>query len=292
MFQSVKVWGFRKYYTVVSFLAWRGHRREPAYSELTLTSGPTPLRARLYPNERGAGKPLIVYLHGGGWVIGDLKNYQPFCQELSHITGHSVVALEYRLAPEHPFPAAPDDCLAATRELAARANELAPCNGRLVIAGDSAGGNLATSTCLEIDGDARNSIVGELLIYPATDHYTAGFGSYVEKATGHRLTAGLMHWFWDTCLADLPATSPEAQRAFPLRSTALASLPPTLLVTAEDDPLRDEGLAYAEKLREAGVAVNYHHFDRAEHGFACTGGPGPDFNLLMAQINSWLAQLG
>lgn len=291
MLQAIKVWLFRCYYSFISFWAWRRGSRKIAHRPLTISTGSTPLRARLYANEQGATKPLIVYFHGGGWVIGNLANYQPVCQELSNSTGHSVIAIEYRLAPEHPFPAAPDDCLAATRNLATRAGELAPCNGRLVIAGDSAGANLATCTCLDIDGGARESIVGELLIYPATDHYMAGFGSYVEKASSQALTTGLMHWFWDTYLADLPAEAPAAQRAFPQRSGELSSLPPTFLVTAENDPLRDEGKAYAGQLQQAGVPVSYHHFDNADHGFACSEGPTADFRLLMAQITAWLEQL-
>ena len=291
MMQAIKVWLFRWYYSFISFWVWRRGSRKIAHRALTISTGSTPLRARLYANEQGATKPLIVYFHGGGWVIGNLANYQPVCQELSNSTGHSVIAIEYRLAPEHPFPAAPDDCLAATRDLATRAGELAPCNGRLVIAGDSAGANLATCTCLDIDGAARESIVGELLIYPATDHYTAGFGSYVEKASSQALTTGLMHWFWDTYLADLPAEAPAAQRAFPQRSGELSSLPPTFLVTAENDPLRDEGKAYAGQLQQAGVPVSLHHFDNADHGFACSEGPTADFRLLMAQITAWLEQL-
>lgn len=291
MLQAIKVWLFRCYYSFISFWAWRRGSRKIAHRPLTISTGSTPLRARLYANEQGATKPLIVYFHGGGWVIGNLANYQPVCQELSNSTGHSVIAIEYRLAPEHPFPAAPDDCLAATRNLATRAGELAPCNGRLVIAGDSAGANLATCTCLDIDGGARESIVGELLIYPATDHYMAGFGSYVEKASSQALTTGLMHWFWDTYLADLPAEAPAAQRAFPQRSGELSSLPPTFLVTAENDPLRDEGKAYAGQLQQAGVPVSLHHFDNADHGFACSEGPTADFRLLMAKITAWLEQL-
>lgn len=291
MLQAIKVWLARWYYSFISFWAWRRGSRKIAHRGLTIPGGSTPLRARLYANAQGATKPLIVYFHGGGWVIGNLANYQPVCQELSNSTGHSVIAIEYRLAPEHPFPAAPEDCLTATRDLATRAGKLAPCNGRLVIAGDSAGANLATCTCLDIGGGARESIVGELLIYPATDHYTAGFGSYVEKASSQALTAGLMHWFWDTYLADLSAEAPAAQRAFPQRSGKLASLPPTFLVTAENDPLRDEGKAYARQLQQNGVPVSHHHFDSADHGFACSEGPTADFRLLMTKITAWLEQL-
>jgi acetyl esterase len=232
LLQALKVWGFRKYYRISNARAWRGHTTAGPCTNLRIPLHGASIRARLYGNAHGASKPLVVYMHGGGWVIGDLETHHPFCQALS-----------------------------------------------------------ANGGCLEIDPPRREKIVGQALIYPATDHYSAGFGSYVEKATGQTLTAGIMHWFWDTYLGGLSAQAPAAQRAFPLRSERLASLPATMLVTAENDPLRDEAKAYAAKLQQAGVALTCHHFEGAEHGFACSQGPNADFRGFITQLGSWLAQL-
>ncbi len=291
LWQAIKVWAFRAYYRISNASAWRGHTNPGPFTNLRIPLDRTSISARLYNNSLGGQKPLIVYIHGGGWVIGNLETHHPFCQVLSQTSGCSVIALDYRLAPEHTFPTAQDDCLAAIRWIAQKAAELGTNNNHLVIAGDSAGGNLATCACLEIDPASRKKISGQVLIYPATDHYTSGFASYVEHATGQVLTANLMQWFWDTYLGGLDAQAPEVQRAFPLRASQIASLPPTLLVTAEQDPLRDEGRAYAEKLRLAGVPVSSHHFANATHGFACSEGPHADFRNFMNQLTTWLAQL-
>lgn len=237
LLQAVKVWIFRKYYRLSGAWAWRGHTASGPVTNLHIPLQRASIPARLYSNAAGANKPLIIYFHGGGRVIGGLETHHPFCQALSAASGCTVIAVGYRLAPEHSFPTAHDDCLAATRWIADHVADLGSTNNRLVIAGDSAGVNLATCTCLEIDSRIRGKIVGEVLIYPVTDHDSAGFASYMEKATGQTLTTGIMQWFWNTYLGDLSAQAPTAQRAFPLRSTLLASLPPTLLVTADNDPL-------------------------------------------------------
>lgn len=290
-FQAIKIWAFRLTYRVSSARTWRGSGYDAPHTDRPIQAGDITLTARLYANEKGAQKPVIVFFHGGGWVIGDLESHHPFCQALSTHSGCSVISVDYRLAPEHPFPAAHDDCLAATRWLAEHATELVPGNGKLVLAGESAGGNLATCTCLEIDGVARENIVGELLIDAATAHYSAGFDSYTEHANDQALTATILLWFWDTYLGQLAADDPTAQRAYPLRSSHIASLPPTLLVTAEKDPLQGEGKAYAEQLRQAGVPLTYYHFENAEHTFACSQGPNPDALTLLDHVNTWLAQL-
>jgi acetyl esterase len=236
-------------------------------------------------------RPLIVYFHGGGWVIGDLDTHTPFCHVLHQRSGCNVIAVDYRLAPEQPFPAAPDDCLAATRWIAEHIGDFGGSDHRVVVAGDSAGGNLASVVCLGADPELREKIAGEVVIYPVTDHYDAGFPSYVERAKGQTLTADLMRWFWDTYLAGgKPGGSDEA-RAFPARSSALGTLPSTFLVTAEYDPLRDEGIAFSEQLREAGVALEYRHFGNAAHGFACSEGPNEDFEAMIVDLLAWLEKL-
>jgi acetyl esterase len=203
-----------------------------------------------------------------------------------------VIAVDYRLAPEHAFPAAAEDCLAATRWIGEHIADLAPSNGALVLAGDSAGANLATCTCLELDAATRAKVVGEIVKYPVVDHYNASPPSYTERARGQALTSNFMVWFWDTYLGDCDADDPKAKRAMPLHAQNLASLPPTFLITAEYDPLRDEGIAYAEKLRDAGVVLQYRHFDTAAHGFACSEGPNENFNAYMDDLATWVKQLG
>jgi acetyl esterase/lipase len=291
LLQAFKVWGFRKYYHIISARGWKGHIGEPTYNALQIPGEVGPIRARMYPGSQTKDRPLIVYFHGGGWVIGDLHTHHPFCHTLSLKSGCTVIAVDYRLAPEHPFPAAPDDCLAATRWIADHIGDFGPSNHRLLIAGDSAGGNLAICTCLELGPEIRAMVAGQVVKYPAVDHYSSMHASYIERARGQSLTSKVMFWFWDTYLADCAADDPKARRAMPLQADTLPGLPPTFLITAEYDPLRDEGIAFADKLREAGVALHYRHFDTALHGFACSEGPTPDFNAYMEDLVSWIDQL-
>ena len=291
MLQKIKVWALRKYYRHVSARGWKGHIEDMPYSALQLPTAAGPVSARMYAGNAEADKPLIIYFHGGGWVIGDLDTHNLYCQTLSQRSCCTVIAVDYRLAPEHAFPAAVEDCLAVTRWIGDHIGDFGPSNGTLVLAGDSAGANLATCTCLELDTSTRAKVVGEIVKYPVVDHYNANPPSYTERARGQALTSGFMVWFWDTYLGDCDADDPQAKRAMPLHAQNLASLPPTFLVTAEYDPLRDEGIAYAEKLRDAGVALQYRHFDTAAHGFACSEGPNENFNAFMDDLVTWLKQL-
>lgn len=291
MWQAIKVWGFRKYYRFTSKRGWKGHLETPDWSAVEIPGSAGPLGARLYVGNSQPDKPLIVYFHGGGWVIGDLDTHTHFCQYLNKKSGCSVISVDYRLAPEHPFPAAPDDCMAATRWIATHIGDFGPSNHRIVLAGDSAGANLATITCLQAEPELRDQIAAEILLYPATDHYTTEYPSYIEKATGQALTTKVMIFFWDTYLGATTASSPQAARAFPIRSEKLASLPPTFLVTAESDPLRDEGRAYGAKLEQAGVALQCHHYDTAAHGFACSEGPNTNFVDMLDELLVWLGRL-
>lgn len=290
MLQRLKVWAFRKYYHFISNKGWKSHSVKPDYVPLQIPGTHGPLHARMYTTGDSAENPLIIYFHGGGWVIGDLDTHQPFCQALSNRSRSTLISIDYRLAPEHPFPAAHDDCLDATRWIAAHVGDFGPSNGRLVLAGDSAGGNLAACTCLELEPAIREAVAGAIVKYPVVDHYRASPPSYVERGSGQALTSNIMHWFWDTYLADCRADDPTALRAMPLHSDRLASLPPTFLLTAEFDPLRDEGIAFGDKLRDAGVAVTYKHFPDAAHGFACSEGPTADFEIYINDLVAWLEQ--
>ncbi len=219
---------------------------------------------RLYRPQTDAPLPVLLYFHGGGWVIGSLDTHDSTCRDLARQAGCAVVSVDYRLAPEHPYPAAADDCYAATCYVAANGAELGVDGSRLAIGGDSAGGNLGAVVAQMARDKDGPRLAFQLLIYPVTD---ADFtrASYVENAEGYLLETASMRWFWDHYVPD-PARRAEAYCA-PLRAADLAGLPPALLITAEFDPLRDEGEAYGRRLEEAGVAVAARRYDGMIHGF-------------------------
>lgn len=287
MLQTLKVFLLRKFYRFASTHVWKGHTKDKPYSTLQASGPDGPIAVRAYPQDSGADKPLIVYFHGGGWVIGDLDTHHPICQRLSDECGCTLISVDYRLAPEHPFPAAQDDALAATQWIAQHSGELGPSNGEIILAGDSAGGHLAIVTALELPESLRPSVVGNIAIYPVTDHYSDEKASYSEKGKGYALSKNLMVWFWDIYMAG--DTKPP-DRALPLRSQSLSKLPRSMVITAEHDPLRDEGKAYAEALQVAGVEVAYSHYPDAQHGFAGGQGPIADCELLVTEINHWITK--
>ena len=211
---------------------------------------------------------VLVYFHGGGWTIGDLDTHDTLCRELANGAGCAVVAVDYRMGPEHRFPAAVDDCLAATRWVHANAAALHLDASRLAVGGDSAGGNLAAVVAIIARDTADPAIAFQLLIYPATDqHRTAA--SHVENAQGYLLTTDTMDYFTGHYIAE-PAQYDD-WRASPLLHVDLSRLPPALVVTAGFDPLRDEGNAYAERLTAAGNRANTVCFVRQIHGFITMG---------------------
>jgi acetyl esterase len=205
--------------------------------------------------------PVVVYFHGGGWVIGSIETHDAPCRELANRSGAIVVSVEYRMAPEHPFPAAPEDCYAATAWVADHAAEFGGDPARLAVAGDSAGGNLAAVVALMTRERNGPPLRFQLLIYPAVDA-RMGYASIDENSTGYFLTKADMHWFYGHYGAD-----PSDWRASPLLAPDHSGLPPALVLTAEYDPLRDEGEAYARKLQEAGVPVTLRRYDGQIHGF-------------------------
>ena len=212
--------------------------------------------------------PTLVYFHGGGWVIGDLDTHDVLCRQLVGEAGLMVVAVDYRLAPEHKFPAAVDDAWAATRWVVANAGRLGVDTQRVAVGGDSAGGNLAAVVALMARDAGAPSIALQVLLYPVTDVGTET-GSYRAFADGYMLTRDGMRWFFDHYLASKDQESDW--RVSPLRAKSLAGLPPALIVTAGFDPLRDEGEAYARALRDAGVRVDYACYGGMVHGFAPMG---------------------
>ena len=212
--------------------------------------------------------PVLVYFHGGGWVIGDLETHDTLCRELANGAGCAVVAVDYRLGPEHPFPAAPDDCLAATRWVRAHAAELRLDAARLAVGGDSAGGNLAAVVAIAARDAGDLPIAYQLLIYPATDQHRRA-PSHTENGDGYLLTRDTMAYFTGHYIAD-PAHYGD-WRASPAAHPDLSRLPPALVLTAGFDPLRDEGRAYAEQLTAAGNRATYVCFSRQIHGFITMG---------------------
>jgi acetyl esterase len=215
---------------------------------------------RVYRPAAGGPVPTVVFFHGGGWVIGDLDTHESSCRLLARDTGAVVVSVDYRRAPEHPFPAAVEDALAVLRHVGGHRADFG--GGQLGVAGDSAGGNLAAvgAQALRADGIA---LAAQLLVYPSVD-LAGTYPSRTENARGYLLTTAEMRWFMD---AYLPAgASPRDPRVSPLLGE-LAGLPPAVVVTAEFDPLRDEGNAYAAALAAAGVPVTSREFPGLIHGF-------------------------
>lgn len=226
--------------------------------------------ARVYTPEGGDGPfPGVVYFHGGGWVIGDLETHDHLCRAMAKGSGAVVVSVDYRLAPEVRFPAAAEDCYAATRWVAAHGAELRIDPARLAVAGDSAGGNLAAVVAQMARDRGEPRLVFQLLLCPVTD-YGFDTASYRENADGYLLTKNAMAWFWHHYLSD-PAVEGRDPRASPMRAESLAGLPPAHVVTAEYDPLRDDGEAYAARLREAGVPVTHQRYDGQIHNFFAMG---------------------
>ena len=232
--------------------------------------GPIPLRVyRPAGAASGTALPALVYYHGGGWVIGDLDTHDVQCRQITAEAGIAVVAVDYRLAPEHKFPAAVDDAWAATRWVVAHAGELGVDPRRLAVGGDSAGGNLAAVVAL-LARDAGNApaIALQVLSYPVTD-LSGESKSYGDFADGYLLTRDSMRWFKNHYLKS--SGDADDWRASPLRASSLAGLPPALVVTAGFDPLRDEGAAYAARMTEAGGRVDYICYGGMIHGFMPMG---------------------
>ena len=218
---------------------------------------------RVYRPASGGAAPVVVYFHGGGWVIGDLDSCDTICHRLSGGVPAVVVSVDYRLAPEYPYPAAVDDCDAVTTWVAEHAGELGADPSRLAVAGDSAGGNLAAVVARRARDRGGPPIAFQLLVYPVTDA-TRSLPSYVENGSGYLLDADTMAWFYRLYLA---GADPEQPDVSPLFVEDCSGLPPGLVVTAEFDPLRDEGEAYAERLRLAGVDVATSRYDGMIHMF-------------------------
>ncbi len=222
---------------------------------------------RIYHPAAGGPLPILMNFHGGGWVIGDLDTADAVCRSLAEAADCIVISVDYRLAPEHVYPAAVEDAYAATCWAAANAAALGG-SGRLAVTGESAGGNLAAVVCQKARDESGPVIDFQLLAYPVVDHDLSR-QSYADNGEGYLLETGTMVWFWDHYCEPERRSEPAAS---PLRAESLAGLPPAVVLTAEFDPLRDEGAAYAEALAAAGVRAKHICFDGLVHDFLATSG--------------------
>ena len=272
------------YHTVSPFVARRIYRdtraalapKAPELPEVRLLAFEN-YAMRVYRPLRGETLPALVYFHGGGWTIGDLDTHDVLCRGLAVGARCVVVSVDYRLAPEYPFPAAVDDCFAATRYVADNARKLNI--GSIAVGGDSAGGNLAATVALSARDAGGPPLAFQLLIYPATDQ-RCNTPSHERNGQGYLLTREAIEYFRRGYLPN--ERDWTDWRASPLLAKNHASLPPALVITAGYDPLLDEGRAYAERLRAAGVQVDYREYADMVHGFVLFGGVLDTANAALA----------
>jgi acetyl esterase len=244
----------------------------------------TPMKLR----QKNGLAPGLVFFHGGGWVIGDLDSHDVVCRKLADEGQLIVVSVDYRRAPEHKFPAAIDDAVAATSWIAGQATELGIDAARLLVGGDSAGGNLAAVVAIAAREGKGPAISGQVLIYPATD-FAMTHPSHSEPETSILLTHSVIRWFRDHYLNG--AADIHDWRASPARASSLIGLPPAYVLTAGADPLRDEGEEYAGRLKDAGVAVTHRSFPGQFHGFFTMGKLLQQANVAASEIGAWLKAL-
>ncbi|MDX2235607.1 MAG: alpha/beta hydrolase [Hyphomonadaceae bacterium] len=235
----------------------------PVVRDVMVDGAAGPLKARIYDTVDGPARPPLIYFHGGGFVIGDLDSHDTLCRQLALDGGFRVIAVDYRLAPEAKFPAAPLDCIAATRTIAKSPAAYGVDPARIVVAGDSAGGNLATVVARDAAKHGDLNIALQVLIYPVTQMQRNG-GSRDDFAEGYFLTKARMDWF-DAHYTG--GVDHDDDRLSPLKFDVPKGLAPAYIVTAGFDPLRDEGKEYADKLARAGVATTYVNYEDQIHGF-------------------------
>lgn len=262
--------------------AIQGEGEPVAHVENRRIPGPAgDLPVRVYRPEGDGPFPAFVYLHGGGWVICNLDTHDAGCRAIANALPGVVVSVDYRLAPEHRFPAAADDAYAATRWVADNAMMLGADPQRLIVGGDSAGGNLSAVVALMARDRGGPALAYQVLIYPVTDASMTK-ASYTVNADGYLLTRQAMAWFWNHYLGSEGDGS--APYASPLAAPDLRGLPPATVITAEFDPLRDEGNAYAERLRQAGIPVRHQCYAGLIHGFFSMGGVFPQARIALDAV--------
>jgi acetyl esterase len=259
--------------------------------EVTDVSLPTPaggLRCRLYRPDAGT-LPMALFLHGGGWTVGDVDTYDGLCRRIAKQSGWLLASLDYRRAPEHRHPAVLEDAYYGYRWLIDNAERIGADVARRAVIGESSGGTVVAALTLLLRDMHAPMPAYQIMAYPATDLYDR-WPSYQERGLGYALDRDLMHWYLDNYL---PSTwDPRDPYLFPVMATDLTGLPPTLIMTAEFDPLRDEGIAYAEKLTSAGVKVEHVHAADQMHGFLMMDKAIPRAGKLIDRLASALATAG
>ena len=276
------------YHTVPAFVARRIYRdtrsalapRAPEIAEARLMVFANAVAVRAYRPVLGETLPALVFFHGGGWTIGDLGTHDVVCRQLAIGARCVVFSVDYRLAPEHPFPAAVDDCFFATRYIHSNAEELKIDPTRIAAGGDSAGGNLAAAVALMARDAGGPALAYQLLIYPATDQ-RCELPSHERNGEGYLLTKEAIGFFRSSYLPN-PKDRTD-WRASPLLASSHADLPPAFVLTAGYDPLVDEGRAYAERLAAAGVETTYREYPDVVHGFVLFGGVVDAANAAVAE---------
>jgi acetyl esterase len=263
--------------------------------ERTIFPGGREIGLRVYsPPGKDGALPVVVFFHGGGWVVCTLDTHEPYCRALAMEAGVRVVSVDYRLAPENKFPEGVEDCFAATEWVLAHMQELGGDASRVFVAGDSAGGTLAAVVTLLLrDRGEAGRLAGQILLYPVTAHYDPPTASYLEMAEGYGLTRKGMMWFWDHYLND--KSEAKDFRAAPLLAESLRGLPRAFVVTAEYDVLRDEGRAYARRLAESGVEVTEMFGEDMNHGFAASPNEFPflpQAKDALRRVAEWIAVSG
>jgi len=247
-----------------------------------------PIELRIYTPVGTGPFPLMVFFHGSGFVLCSLDTHDRGCRNYCNAAGCVVVSVDYRLAPEHKFPAGPEDCYAATSWAAAHAGELNANAAHIVLAGDSAGGNMVAVTALMARDRGGPPLCGQLMIVPVTGYPKPGYPSYVENAQGYGLTAAGMRWYWGHYLNnEAEADNPYAS---PVRAANLRGLPPALIITAELDVLRDEGEDYGKRLADAGVPTQVTRYEGVHHGFFGMQAVLDKSKRAMEEVTVWLKQ--
>lgn len=240
--------------------------------DLTVPGPAGDIPIRVYSPEGEGPFPILMFFHGGGFVLQSIETHDELCRYLTLNTGCKVVSVQYRLAPENPFPAAPEDCYAATKWVAENADKIDGDASKLYVSGDSSGGNLAAVVCLMAKDRNGPKIAKQVLIYPITDYHTkdepSRYPSYEENAIGYGLSNIKMSHYWALYVKD--RKEGEHPYASPIRAKDLSGLPPALVITIEKDVLRDEGEAYAKRLEEFGVPVTSKRMEGTIHGYLKT----------------------
>jgi len=282
----------RAYYLAARIVSNPEPRELASVQEVAIPGPAGDLPARIYTpqtlRQDGGLAPALVFFHGGGWVIGNLDTHDVVCRAIADDGELLVISIDYRLAPEHKFPAAVDDAIAATRWIADNARTLGIDAAQLCVGGDSAGGNLAAVVALHARDHGGPVLAGQVLIYPATD-FAMSHPSHSEPETSVLLTHSVIRWFRDHYLTGAHDT--DDWRASPARAETLAGLPPAFVITAGADPLRDEGDEYARRLADAGVPVTHRTYPGQFHGFFTMGKLLPQANVAVSEIGTWLKAL-